>query len=158
MSPPRDLTPDLIFQVFNEIGIIHSLATTELARHIAPDLNPSEFGVLNHLARVSDGKTPSWLAKAFQMTRPSMTSIVAKLNAKGFVRVEAGEQDRREKFVYITEAGRACRQAALARLRPRLETVAADFGADRLREILPALMAFRAYLDEERNERDGLGG
>lgn len=157
MSAPTDLTPDLVFQVFNEIGIIDSLATTELTRHIAPDLNPSEFGVLNHLVRLGDGKTPSWLARAFQMTRPSMTAIVAKLSTKGFVRVEASAQDRREKYVYVTEAGREARRAAIARLRPRLEAVVEGFGADRLREVLPILSAFRAYLDEERNTRDGLG-
>ena len=155
MSQPTDLSADLVFRVFNEIGIIDSLATTVLTRHIAPTLNPSEFAVLNHFARLGDGKTPSWLAKAFQMTRPSMTAIVSKLRAKGFVRVEAGETDRREKFVYVTEAGLEARRAALLQLRPQLETVVAEFGADRLREILPVLSAFRAYLDEERNSRDG---
>ncbi|MEM7767190.1 MAG: MarR family transcriptional regulator [Pseudomonadota bacterium] len=156
MSEPKDLSADLVFQVFNEIGIIDSLANTELTRHIAPNLNTSEFAVLNHLARLGGGKTPSWLAKAFQMTRPSMTAIVSKLSAKGYVRVEAGEKDRREKFVWITDAGLDARRDALQRLKPRLEQVIADFGAERLRALLPLAMAFRAYLDEERNERDGL--
>ena len=156
MSKPQARPADLVFRVFNEIGIIDSLTTTELARHIAPDLNPSEFGVLNHLARVGDGKTPSWLAKAFQMTRPSMTSIVSKLSTKGFVRVETGEQDRREKFVFITPEGRDVRLKGLSSLQPRLETVASRFGTDRLAEILPILSDLRAYLDDERNERDGL--
>ncbi len=156
MSHPTGPAPDLVFQVLNEIGIINSLTTTDLARHIAPELNPSEFGVLNHFVRLGDGKTPSWLARAFQMTRPSMTAIVGKLRAKGFVRVEAGETDRREKFVYITEAGRAARSRALASLRPALEKIVDDFGADRLHGILPVLADLRAYLDEARNIRDGL--
>jgi len=156
MSVPKPVATDLVFQVLNEIGIIDSLAQTELSRHIAPDLNPSEFGVLNHFVRLGDGKTPSWLAAAFQMTRPSMTAIVTKLSAKGFVRVEPGEKDRREKFVYLTDAGREVRADALARLTPRLQAVAIDFGVDRLQDILPVLQALRAYLDDERNERDGL--
>ncbi|MEO0754628.1 MAG: MarR family transcriptional regulator [Pseudomonadota bacterium] len=115
MSVPKPVATDLVFQVLNEIGIIDSLAQTELSRHIAPDLNPSEFGVLNHFVRLGDGKTPSWLAAAFQMTRPSMTAIVTKLSALGFVHVEPGEKDRREKFVYLTDAGREVRADALAR-------------------------------------------
>ncbi|MEM0986723.1 MAG: MarR family transcriptional regulator [Pseudomonadota bacterium] len=156
MSRHPDATADLVFKVFNEIGIINGLTTTELNRHIAPALNPSEFGVLNHFVRLGDGKTPSWLAKAFQMTRPSMTAIVAKLGTKGFVRVEAGEKDRRVKYVYITDAGRGAWRKALQALGPRLEAVTDEFGKERLAAILPLLSELRAYLDEERNVRDGL--
>ena len=40
-----------IFTLFNEIGIINQLATSRFARVLAPDLNPSEFSVLNHCVR-----------------------------------------------------------------------------------------------------------
>ena len=66
----------LIFTLFNEIGIIQQLSTARFSRVLAPDLNPSEFGVLNHFVRLGDGKTPTYLAKAFQMTKPSMTAIL----------------------------------------------------------------------------------
>ena len=67
----------VIFTLFNEIGIINQLSTARFARVLAPELNPSEFGVLNHFVRLGDGKSPSYLAKAIQVTKPSMTAILA---------------------------------------------------------------------------------
>jgi len=147
---------DLIFAVFNEIGIIDQLASAEFQKLLAPHLGVSEFSVLNHFVRVGDGKTPSWLAKAFQMTKPSMTAIIAKLSAKGYVTVTPGEADKRQKFVHITKAGRAAREDALKVAMPMAQKHLAGFGPDRLRAILPILAELRTYLDAARNVEDGL--
>lgn len=153
----KDLSdPDLVFRVFNEIGIIDQLATSELARQIAPELNTAEFGVLNHFVRLGDGKTPTWLAKAFQVTKPSMTATIGKLERKGFVSVAASPTDRRGKIISLTADGRAAHKRALAKVEPMLETVAKTFGTDQLATLLPVLSELRAYLDADRNPRDGL--
>ena len=47
-----------------------------------------------------------------------MTAIVAKLEAKGFVKVTPSETDKRQKIVTITEAGRAARAAGLKATEP----------------------------------------
>ena len=153
----KDLSDtDLVFRVFNEIGIIDQLATSELARQIAPELNTAEFGVLNHFVRLGDGKTPSWLAKAFQVTKPSMTATIGKLERKGFVSVTPSPTDRREKMITLTPDGRAAHGRALAGVEPMLDQIAEVFGADRLTALLPVLSELRAYLDADRNPRDGL--
>ena len=88
------------------------------------------FGVLNHFVRLGDGKTPSYLADAFQMTRPSMTNILEKLSAAGFVRIERDPNDARGKIVWITDKGREARGQAVeatsglfASIQPELETL-----------------------------------
>lgn len=146
----------LAMRVLNEIGIISQLGSAELLRVLERGMGVSEFGVLNHFVRLGDGRTPSWLAKAFQMAKPSMTAIIAKLEAKGYVSVETVEEDRRQKLVRITKAGREAHARALKAVGPTGAKIAADFGEKRLAALLPELQALRAYLDEARNERDGL--
>lgn len=146
----------LIFTLFNEIGIIHQLSTSRFARVLAPDLNPSEFGVLNHFVRLGDGKTPSYLAKAFQMTKPSMTAILAKLERKGYVEIVGSQEDRRQKIVTLTEDGRAARSKGIKAMRPLADIVLESQDLSDLEAILPKLQALREFLDQERNAVDGI--
>ena len=146
----------LIFTLFNEIGIIQQLSTARFSRVLAPDLNPSEFGVLNHFVRLGDGKTPTYLAKAFQMTKPSMTAILAKLERKGFVEIAASKDDRRQKIVTLTEAGRSARGKGLQAMAPLADIVLESQDISDLEMILPKLQALREFLDQERNAVDGI--
>ena len=151
-SDPRRL----IFTLFNEIGIINQLSTARFARVLAPDLNPSEFGVLNHFVRLGDGKTPTYLAKAFQMTKPSMTAILAKLERKGYVESVGSQEDRRQKIVTLTEEGRAARSKGLQAMAPLADIVLESQDLSELEAILPKLEALREFLDQERNAVDGI--
>lgn len=151
-SDPRRL----IFTLFNEIGIINQLSTARFARVLGPDLNPSEFGVLNHFVRLGDGKTPSYLAKAFQMTKPSMTAILAKLERKGYVEIVGSQEDRRQKIVTLTEPGRAARSKGLQAMAPLADIVLESQDLSELEAILPKLQALREFLDQERNAVDGI--
>ncbi|MHA7899578.1 MAG: MarR family winged helix-turn-helix transcriptional regulator [Henriciella sp.] len=147
----------IVFTLFNEIGIINQLSTARFTKVLAPDLNPSEFGVLNHFIRLGDGKTPSYLAKAFQVTKPSMTAILGKLERKGYVEIIGSEEDRRRKIVTITKAGRAARQRGIDAMAPLAEIVLQGQDISQLTKILPTLQALREFLDAERNAVDGLG-
>lgn len=156
-TQPLTATPaNTVFSVFTEIGIINQLSTARFARVLAPHLNPSEFGVLNHFVRLGDGKSPTYLAKAFQMTKPSMTAILRNLERKGFVEITGSEDDRRRKFVTLTKAGRAARQAGVKAMAPLAETILASQDIAQLAKILPILQALREVLDAERNAVDGL--
>lgn len=146
----------LIFSLFNEIGIINQLSTARFAKVLAPDLNPSEFGVLNHFVRLGDAKSPSYLAKAFQMTKPSMTAILGKLERKRYVEIVGSVEDRRRKIVTLTDAGRAARDRGIASMAPLAAIIMEHQDLGELEKILPTLQALREFLDAERNAVDGL--
>ncbi len=146
----------VIFTLFNEIGIINQLSTARFAKVLAPDLNPSEFGVLNHFVRLGDDKSPSYLAKAFQMTKPSMTALLGKLHKKGYVDIQGSAEDRRRKFVTITAAGRKARERGVKAMAPLAAMVIAEQDVAKLAKILPTLQTLREFLDAERNAVDGL--
>lgn len=146
----------LIAQYFTEIGIIHQLATAQFQRLIGPDLSINEFGVLNHFARLGDGTTPSRLARIFQVTKPSMTGILGKLETKGYVRIEGCADDKRRKLVRLTPAGKAAQARAVEAASPVFHAMLDDFGIGRLAAALPDLQALRAHLDRARNGHDAL--
>ncbi len=149
-------TANIVFKLFNEIGIIQQLSTARFAKVLAPDLNPSEFGVLNHFVRLGESRSPTWLAKAFQMSKPSMTAILGKLERKGYVEIVGSEEDRRRKVVTITERGRAARARGVKAIAPLAAIVAETQDVSELEKLLPALQALREFLDQERNAVDGL--
>jgi len=156
VTAPSESEIGAVFRFFTEIGILDQLATAELTRALRPDMNPSEFGVLTHFVRLDHAVTPTYLAKAFQMAKPSMTAILAKLERKKFVSIRTAAKDKRRKFVSITSAGRAAHADALARVAPLMAARLSDFDLSRLLEILPILTSLREHMDAARNEADRL--
>jgi DNA-binding MarR family transcriptional regulator len=96
-------------------------------QRVDESLSPTEMSVLGTLARCGSA-TPSELARKEHVQPPSMTRIVAMLEAKGLVSLEPHPDDRRQKTVTQTEraesmlaASRQKRNAWLAELAGRLD-------------------------------------
>jgi len=146
-----NLTGDPVtYRIFNEIGIIDQLATTAFRQVLPHPLNTAMFGVLNHLVRLGDNKTPSELAAAFQVAKPSMSATLEKLQRAGFVDIVADLHDGRTKRVLITHAGREARSRAVeatAVLFERITTGLAGIDQDALLSLLQHL---RRTLDDAR--------
>lgn len=141
----------LYFAVLNEIGIIEQLASALLEARLPKGYLKSHFVVLNHLVRVADGRTPQELAAAFQVPKTTMTHTLRGLAAGGLVRTAPNPADGRSKCVWITPAGRAFRDAAIAALAPDTARIATEFPPERLAPLLPELAALRAVMDRLRD-------
>ena len=139
-----------IFALLNEIGIIEQLARNRFERAQPDGLRLPHFAVLNHLVRLGDGRGPAQIARAFQLTKAAMTNTLQRLEARGLVRIEADAGDGRAKQVFLTDAGRARRNEAVASAAAELEPVAAQMGT-RPEALLPGLRALRTGLDRARN-------
>jgi len=107
--------------------------------------------VLNHFVRLGRPSSPLRLARAFQVTKSTMTNTLQHLDRAGWVTIAPDPQDARAKVVAITPAGRAAREAAIAVLAPRLEGLAEGITADEIEAALPLLRRLRANLDAERD-------
>lgn len=141
---------DVIFHFFNELGIMEQLVTTQLERVLPDGLTKAQFGVLNHMVRLGRRESPAELASAFQVSRPSMTNTVQKLEAKGLVAIVPHESDGRSKIVLITEAGVAMRERALQSLLPLFTQIGEALGPKVFEDAVPLLQRVRVYLDENR--------
>ncbi|HMO08143.1 MAG TPA: MarR family transcriptional regulator [Paracoccaceae bacterium] len=148
-SPPP---PGPWFALFTEIGILGQLSRAMLEARLPPGFLQPHFSVLNHLIRVRDGQTPLALARAFQVPKTTMTHTLAGLERGGLVRMAPNPRDGRSKRVWITDAGRAFREEAIAALSPDLAALTARFPSDRVAAVLPVMAELRAVMDAMRDE------
>lgn len=152
MRQPAGSTRDpLLFVFFNEIGIIEQLARNRLERVLPSGLKASHFGVLNHLVRLGDNKSPLRLARAFQVSKGTMTNTLQRLERRGLIELKPDPDDGRGKRVFLTDKGRAMREAAVASIAPSIIELSARFPEAEFQKALPFLQSVRAYLDEARN-------
>lgn len=141
----------MLFSFFNEVGIIGQLSGSLFERRLPDGFLVSHFSVVNHLVRLGDGKTPLDLARAFQVPKTTMTHTLAGLDAAGFIRFAPNPRDGRSKCVMLTDAGRAFRDDAIARLAPDLAALSRAIPPDRVAAVLPLLAEIRGWLDAERD-------
>ena len=152
---PTDLSglPDeaVYFRLFNEIGIIQQLATSAFEKALPHGLTQAQFNVLNHCVRLGDDRTPAQLADAFQVTRGTMTSTLARLEAKAFIRIEPSKTDGRSKRVFLTDAGRKAREDGLRQAGPLFQRTTQALSRDEAEALIGPLSELRAWMDADRN-------
>ena len=153
-----EASPDaLAASLFSEVFISDQLARDLIGKALPKGMQISHFSVLNLLAHLNVERSPAELAEAFHVTRGAMTNTLSRLEWSGYIHIRPDWDDARRKFVSISPAGRAARDAALAAFMPRIADVVRDIGADRVRAALPVLRLLRKQLEETlRHEiRDG---
>ncbi len=140
---------DIAVALFGELFMADQLARNRISKVLPKGMELSHFGVLNHLARVGDERTPAQLARAFHVTRGAMTNTLSRLEWAGHVHIRPDWDDARRKFVAISPAGRAARDAAVQAVAPLIAEVVAALGADRVRALIPVLREMRTRLEDE---------
>jgi len=62
---------------------------------------------MHHLGIIADlaNPTPSEIAERQGLTKPSVTALIARLGAAGYLRKTASDSDRREYHVHVTAKG-----------------------------------------------------
>ncbi len=143
----------LAFRVLNEVGIISQLATTMFEQVMPHGMTLAQFSILNHFVRLGGERSPLELARAFQVTKGTMTSTLQRLEARGSIAIRPDPSDGRGKIVSITPAGRKARQAALAAVGPHMARLEHSISHEALETLLPALTELRQVLDQARSAR-----
>ena len=153
MKPPEkqstEKTEDIAVALFGELFMADQLARNRISKVLPKGMELSHFSVLNHLARVNDERTPAQLARAFHVTRGAMTNTLNRLEWAGHIHIRPDWDDARRKFVAISPAGRAARDAAVQAVAPLIGEVVQALGADRVRAVLPVLREMRTRLEGE---------
>lgn len=140
---------DIAVALFAELFVTDQLARGRISRVLPKGMELSQFSVLNHLAGLGEERTPAQLARSFHVTRGAMTNTLTKLAWAGHVHIRPDWDDARQKFVAISPAGRAARNAAVMSIAPLIAEVVQALGADRVRAVLPVLRELRRRLEDE---------
>lgn len=139
----------LAVALFSEIFMADQLARNRLTKALPKGMEISHFSVLNHLARSGEERSPAQLARAFHVTRGAMTNTLNKLEWAGHIHIRPDWDDARRKFVSISPAGKAARDAALAAITPILNQVVESIGQDKVKNALPVLREMRIRLEDD---------
>jgi DNA-binding MarR family transcriptional regulator len=143
----RSPTEDIAVALFGELFMTDQLARNRISKVLPKGMELSHFGVLNHLARLNDERTPAQLARSFHVTRGAMTNTLTKLEWAGHVHIRPDWDDARRKFVAISPSGRYARDAAVQAVAPLIGEVVKSLGAERVRALLPVLREMRTRLE-----------
>jgi DNA-binding MarR family transcriptional regulator len=146
MARPLKDRPDV--QIFTEIAAIDRLVTNKLDRVLPHGLSHAQFAILRRFAHQGGISTPAELARAFQVTKGAITNTLHRLEAQGFIAIGADPADGRRKLVSITPAGVAAHAAAIAAMRPMMDSLRSAFTDAEFAEAAPFLAALRIWLDE----------
>ncbi len=140
------------FRLFTEIGIIAQLATTKFEAVMPDGMTIAQFSILNHFVRLGGERSPNELARAFQVTKGTMTSTLQRLEARACIVVRPDPHDGRGKLVAITPEGVRVREAAIHALRPFFSELNTHAMASSFPQLLEQLGLLRQFLDSERDE------
>jgi DNA-binding MarR family transcriptional regulator len=150
MSRPAGLAGDpLEFAVMTEISIIAHLADNAFARRLPDGLTTAQFAVLNHLLRLEAQQTIGELARALQVSQPTMSSTVKRLEEKGLVMLVPDPDDRRIRRVSVSPAGTKARNQAVKAL-DATKSELAVLSQKEWTQLLPLLSRLRVALDSAR--------
>ncbi len=138
----------LAIALFTELMATDQLVRANLSRVLPKGMEISHFSVLNHLAWVSEERTPAQLAETFHVTRGAMTNTLSKLEWSGFVHIRPDWDDARRKLVSISPAGRQARDLAVGAVMPVINQMVEKLGAEQVRGALPILREMRIQLGE----------
>jgi DNA-binding MarR family transcriptional regulator len=140
---------DMAVALFGELFMADQLARNRISKSLPKGMELSHFGVLNHLARAGEERSPAQLAKSFHVTRGAMTNTLARLEWAGHIHVRPDWDDARRKFVSISPSGRAARDVAVQVVVPMIADVVEALGAERVRSVLPVLRELRTRLEDD---------
>ena len=138
---------DIAVTLFGELFMADQLARNRISKVLPKGMQLSHFSVLNHLARLNEERTPAQLARSFHVTRGAMTTTLAKLEWAGHIHIRPDWDDARRKFVGLSPAGRAARDAAVQAVAPVISDLVRDLGAERVRAVMPVLRELRTRLE-----------
>ncbi len=150
-QPDEHTTPSSPLQeFFREISILEHLTRNRMEQVLPDGMKAPHFAVLSHLITTQSKETPAELASNFQVTRPTMTNTLQRLDAKKYINIAPDPKDGRGKLVWITSEGEQAFFKAIGCLGPRFDDLSAHLGEEIFREVLPALKTIRRFMDNHR--------
>ena len=72
------------------------------------DLTAAQGHIMGYLAHQQQPPCPRDIEKEFQLSHPSVSGILSRLEQKGFIELRTDPEDRRCKRIYILPKGKQC--------------------------------------------------
>ena len=108
-------------------------------RLVELDLTTAQGHAIGYLRRAKEPPCARDIETVYGLSHATVSGILSRMEAKGFIGFRADEQDRRVKRIYLLEKGRACSQGICQRIEESEQTMTEGFTEEELEQ-------FRSYL------------
>ena len=100
----------------------------------------SQGHIMGYLAHSQQPPCVKDMEEHLQLTHPTISGLLARMEKKGFVSLQPDPQDRRRKLVYLSPKGEQCIETMSATIRKGEEQLVTDFSPEEKQQ-------FRGYLE-----------
>lgn len=98
--------------------------------------------------------TQKQVCDEFEIPKQSVNNVIISLKSDGYICMESGEKDKREKNIVLTEKGREYAMEVLAPLFQIEENVALKMGKQRMSQLIKTIITFGDILEQEISEAE----
>jgi len=91
------------------------------------ELTAAQGHIMGYLTHCKEPPCPRDVEEAFQLSHPTVSGILSRLEQKGFVRLLSDPEDKRRKRIHILEKGRQCHEVMHRLIRENEERLVSDF-------------------------------
>ena len=91
------------------------------------DLTAAQGHIMGYLAHREEPACPRDIEEAFQLSHPTVSGLLARMEKKGFISLLPDERDRRIKRIYIMETGHKCTEMMHSTIQNNEERMVRDF-------------------------------
>ena len=94
------------------------------------ELTAAQGHILGFLAHRSEPPCPRDIEEAFQLSHPTVSGLLSRLEKKEFIQLLPDEKDRRCKRIHVLPRGRACMETMHRIIQENEARLVADFTAE----------------------------
>jgi DNA-binding MarR family transcriptional regulator len=136
------------------LGIIRQLiATREATLFAGVELNPSQFGVLNHFTHSPERTwTVTSLSEVMEINQPGITKIISVLLDKGLLNSHSDAADGRKRYLKITSQGLGLCESIIKSLVPDVSYIFEDWEDVDLTKLEEQMERLMHWLDTHRDD------
>ena len=91
------------------------------------ELTAAQGHIMGYLAHLDQPPCPRDIEKEFQLSHPTVSGILSRLEQKGFIQLRTDPDDRRCKRVYILPKGKQCHDLMHSTIAANEERIVAGF-------------------------------
>ena len=103
------------------------------------ELTAAQGRVLGYIARRKEPPCSRDIEEAFQLSHPTVSGILARLEKKGFIDFQPDGKDRRCKRIRMLDKGRECTETMHRTIRENEERMVRGFTAEEKKQFLALL-------------------
>ena len=93
------------------VRILHWCTTNAMDSALKQmDLTGAQGRIMAYLAHAQQPPCPRDIELAFQLSHPTVSGLLSRLEQKGFLELRTDPEDRRVKRIYVLEKGKQCHE------------------------------------------------